>query len=274
MSVGAVSGKVCLNRWMPCPRLGVGMEFPPDVSVPGINFPIRAVTTMTETPPQSDFSFVKMTMIDDAMFALSHHLRTINKWEGVALEEFKVLEQELESKYPNGFPTDYDPLVDAAFIRHHTGLALYGSLAVAISAKVEDLLPDILDWFGVKNILKDGQAHKTATKPGFGDYLFTFEQKCGCKRKDIAHYEDHLFVRELANRFKHSGGKSTKEFVTQYGTVASVDAPDQDITFDQQDWPSRIKQTEALLVDVVARISKVNPSPQPANDAMPIRRLG
>jgi hypothetical protein len=194
-------------------------------------------------------------MIDDAMSALSHLVNAIAHWQIVAWDEFKAVEQELAAKYPDGYPADYDPATDEAFVRHHSGLALYGSMAVAIAAKVEDMLPAILRSFGVTDFVRDGKPSKPADKPHFDDYMFALEQKCGCKRVDIAFYGDHLFVRELANRCKHSGGKSTEEFVKRYATVAGVDAPDQDIPFDVYDWKSCITQAGSLLADVAGRLS-------------------
>lgn len=195
-------------------------------------------------------------MLEESVGLLQHLLGAIKKWEGIAWNEFASFECQLKDKYPNGFPEDYDPLTDEAFIRHHTGMALYGSLAVAIAAKVENDLAWLCRVWGVKDILKKGSPSKATGKPYFEDYIHTLEVLCECRREDLLHYQDHLFVRELGNRFKHSGGRSTKDFVEQFGTVAGMSEVEQDIPYDRFCWECHITQATEFLLDVSKRLFK------------------
>jgi hypothetical protein len=199
-----------------------------------------------------DLAFHKM-IIADTVAMLNHQLSAIRRWEDVAWAEFELFEAELGEKYPNGFPDQYHPLTDQAFIRHHTGLALYGSMAVAISAKVEDMLAYLLSAHGLV-VLRKGKPHQAAKNAHFRDFLFTLEHACSCSRENISHHGDILFFRELANRFKHSGGKATATFVSEYGRRAEVQTEDDDIPFDRYDWKEMIEQTGEFLSDFARQL--------------------
>jgi len=203
--------------------------------------------------PKSDAAIYSL-MIEESVGLLRYLLDAIRKWECVVWEEFHIFERQAKKEYPDGFLDYYDPLTDEAFIRHHTGLALYGSLAVAISAKVEDDIAWLFHVWGVNALPGKKGAGKKSKRPHFDDYLHEIEVRCKCKRESLLHHQDHLFVRELANRFKHSGGKSTKDFVARFGTVAGMTEDDRDIPFDRYCWECYITQAKEYLLDILRRL--------------------
>ncbi len=203
--------------------------------------------------PKGDAAMYSL-MIEESVGLLKYLLDAIRKWECIVWEEFQIFERQAKKEYPDGFPDYYDPLTDEAFIRHHTGLALYGSLAVAISAKVEDDLAWLFRVWGIDMLSKKKRAEKMSKKPHFDDYIHNIEVRCECRREDILHHQDHLFVRELANRFKHSGGKSTKDFIERFGAVAGMSEDDRDIPFGRYCWECHITQAKELLLDVSRRL--------------------
>lgn len=181
--------------------------------------------------------------IDDAASMLFRILSAIEKWEEIAWNEFEAWKAKTEAKHPEGYEY-HDPINDEGIMIIYTKYALYGSLSVNITSFVEDQLKSMLKK---QEILKDGQNNKQAKKPHFFDYIYSIEQISDTKRCSIPYYKNHLFVRELANRFKHSGGKSTKDFIDKYQEETGIDRPDKDIPYNQFDWKSHIDQASELL---------------------------
>ena len=202
---------------------------------------------------------------------LQRLLNTIERWERIASDEFSSYGQQFRERYPNGIPDAYDPTSDEALTLQSTSWALYGSLAVAIAAYVEYVLASLFRSRDItitpkktkgqgsaKPAESTGEALEDDTRSNklyFEDYIREVESKCKCKRRGLCHYKDHLFVRELANRFKHSGGKSTAEFIKKFGSVARVSEVDQDIPFDSYCWKCYITQAKEFLKDVAKRLS-------------------
>jgi len=219
--------------------------------------------TIPEIPPpfaEQQRSFTEM-MINDSVSMLTRVLSAIKKWEKVAWAEFEEWKNEFESKDEELVQrmADYghEPIADEGITTIYTEYALYGSMAVNIAATVEKQLARV---FSGHTILRDGNNQREATKPHFADFMYTLEQVAGCNRQDVKHYGDHMFVRELANRFKHSGGDATQEFVERYGTIAGVERDSEQIPYSKYDWECYIQRAKELLVDVADRVSRSNHS--------------
>jgi hypothetical protein len=87
---------------------------------------------------------------------------------------------------------------------------------------------------------------------------------------NIVHYNDQRFIRELANRFKHSGGFPDDNFIKKYGRIIGVDwekytkalkkSIEIQIPYSKLCWKCYIKQTEEFLLDCVNVLhqSKIN----------------
>jgi hypothetical protein len=84
--------------------------------------------------------FMNSITIEERAEILQRLLNAIQQCERIARDEFSSYNRQFQDKYPIGFRDGYDPTNDEALTLQSTGLALYGSLAVAIAAYVEDVL--------------------------------------------------------------------------------------------------------------------------------------
>ena len=212
---------------------------------------------LPSSSPETEWNMTEM-FINDSVSMLSRVLSAIKKWEEIAWAEFEEWKKDIQERDEKLLlrMADYeqDPIADEGIMSIYTEYALYGSLAVSIAALVEDQLPRL--FHRGTTILKDGSNDKKTKKPHFGDYMYTLEKTFGCKREDVKHYGDHLFVRELANRFKHSGGQSTQEFVADFGKTAGIEREDERIPYNRYCWECYIQQAKELLLDVARRIAE------------------
>lgn len=197
-------------------------------------------------------TFVRTMLIDDVVSGLVRVLSAIQEWEAIAWAKFQEWKNEMNAKYPNGFELGYDPVEDEAFTINYTEQSLYGSFAVSIAAMVEDQLSKLFP--SGSTILIDGYNGKAANRPQFNDFMFTLEQGWNCSRKDIKYFSDHRYVRELSNRFKHSGGTATREFVREFSARARVEREGDQIPYNEFNWMTHLDQSKEFLVDCARRL--------------------
>ena len=208
-------------------------------------------------PDKGQDAFFSKMMIDDATSMLTRVLKSIKKWEEIAGGEFEEWKAEMDEKHPEGFEY-YDPINDEGIMLIYTEYALYGSLAVNISAFVENQLTSIFQMAKL-TVIRDGSSGKEAKRPHLCDYLYTIEQRANISRKDLLHYDNHFFVRELDNRFKHSGGISTQEFIDEYGSTIGINAIDEHIQYNKFCWERYIDQAKEFLYNIFNEINKNTP---------------
>jgi hypothetical protein len=196
--------------------------------------------------------YLNQMMISDGIAMLSHTLSSIEKWGKIAWDEFEAWKREVLEKNPTGHDY-YDPVIDEGTMLFFTENSLYGSFSVNIAASVENQLQKL---FTINEIEVINSKGKKAEKPHFGDYMYTFVKQCKTDLADITHYNDQLFIRELANRFKHSGGFPNDDFIKHYGKIVGVNDLNIQIPYSKLSWKCYIKQTEELLLDCAKKLRK------------------
>ena len=87
--------------------------------------------------------------------------------------------------------------------------------------------------------------------------MYTLKKECKTSLANISHYNDQLFVRELANRFKHSGGFPNEDFIKNYEKIVGVNDVNTQIPYSKLCWKCYIKQTEEFLLDCAQIIHKL-----------------
>ena len=181
---------------------------------------------------------------------LSEILSSIKKWHNIGWEGIRELNKQLDAECPQGFEYDH-PINDIAFTMSYTENAIYGSLAVSIAAYVEDQLDKIYKNCDL-DVLKNGK--KIDPKPQFDSYMYTFKRRSNIAPENIACHERHVLVRELANRYKHSGGKANQDFIHKYGVELNIQNDGDEIPFRRLDWNLYICQAKDFLIDFIAKL--------------------
>lgn len=202
--------------------------------------------------------YLNQMMIRDGIAMLSHTLSSIEKWERISWEEFEVWKREILENNPTSCDY-YDPAIEEGTMLFFTENSLYGSFSVNIAASVENQLQKLLTFNGIEVVNARGKdKDKKADRPHFGDYMYTLEIQCKVDCANIMHYADQLFLRELANRFKHSGGFPTDAFIKDYGEIVGVSDTNIQIPFSKLCWKRHIKQTEEFLLDCATKLHESN----------------
>jgi hypothetical protein len=203
-----------------------------------------------------DVQFLNEIMINDSIAMLSHTLCAIEKWEKIAWNEFEVWKKEVLENNPTGHDY-YDPAIEEGTMRFFTENSLYGSFSVNIAASVENQLQKLLTFNGIEIVNSKGRnKDKKAKRPHFGDYMYTLKKQCKTSLSNISHYNDQLFIRELANRFKHSGGFPNGSFIKNHGKMVGVNDVNAQIPYSKLRWKCYIKQTEEFLLDCAKKLHK------------------
>ncbi|MCP5461709.1 MAG: hypothetical protein H7A34_00775 [bacterium] len=139
-------------------------------------------------------------LIEDDILLLCLTLEKIEECDKNIFNELSRYEAKFYEKFSKN-PDKYFDLKDEFFVKEQIIRNLYGSFAITLASKVEDILEFIL--------LNNNHAQKLT----FAKCMEEIEKRYDCKKEDLMYYEKHIFVRELSNRFKHSGGKTQENLL-------------------------------------------------------------
>jgi hypothetical protein len=172
----------------------------------------------------------------------------IVKWRGVAAEEFKEHEQNIEAKRsPQWDDYGYDPISEEAFSLGQTERAMFATLGVSIAATAENFIVRVCVDLGLECRDKGGVTRFSIACKSIGERI-------GAKVTELPGYDENSRARLLGNCFKHNDGRRSEELVECCGGD-----PGDEIKYENEDWKTMIDKTNCLLCSIATRLGMAAP---------------
>lgn len=181
--------------------------------------------------------------LPDEISKLRRLLGAIGKWRQVADTEFEEFHRLCDQKRTSIWDEyGYDPVEDEAFMLLATERVMFANLAVTIASGAENFIIGICK---VRQLPCERNG-KTELSVALGSLGKAIAQTIS----ELPGYGGNQRARLLGNCFKHSEGKTNKQFVKKYGGAIG-----EEIEYETEDWPSMIDATETLLNEITRRLA-------------------